>query len=119
MGLPEYVEGMKWEIAYWEHLARFGRRKRIWRSGWDRWALRLGDDEIGRRTLVIGPWVVALWNCRCGDCKFDERMLLDIVEAGVKDWPGDVVDHVNQTVAALNDDDFDEPLDDAIRNFAG
>ena len=70
----------EWEAAYWQWTARFG-RKRIWRSGWDRWALAIGNDEFGRHTLVVGPFVVALWRCRCEICRADERVLLDIIEA--------------------------------------
>lgn len=86
-GLPEYLdklradrEGLEWEAAYWEWGARFGRRKRVWRSGWDHWSLELSVDEYSRRTLVVGPWVIALWGCRCEDCKAEERDLLAIID---------------------------------------
>lgn len=84
-GLPEYLDDMKWQLAYWEWLAKFGRRKRIWRSGWDRWGFKwyAGGDEFGRHTVVVGPWVIALWSCRCDDCKADERALLDIIDREV------------------------------------
>lgn len=91
-GLPEYLERLKadresleWQAAYWEWSARFGRRKRIWRSGWDHWALKwfAGGDEYGRHTIVVGPWVIALWSCRCDDCKADEARLLAIVDADI------------------------------------
>src|SRR5690242_8581773 len=39
-GLPEYLDHLKWELAYWEWLAKYGRRSRIWRSGWDHWGLK-------------------------------------------------------------------------------
>jgi hypothetical protein len=82
MGLPEHLESLKWELAYWEWCAKYGRRSRIWRSGFDRWAFRvyLGGDEFGRHTLVIGPWVIALWSCRCADCKAEERALQQIID---------------------------------------
>lgn len=76
MGLPEYVDSMKWELAYWEWMAK--NRKRLWLT--DRWALTLGEDELNRRTLVVGPVVVALWHCRCVDCRADEQVLLDIID---------------------------------------
>lgn len=81
-GLPEYLDDMKWQLAYWEWLAKFGRRKRIWLSGWDHWALKwyAGGDEFGRHTVVVGPWVIALWSCRCDDCKADERALLAVID---------------------------------------
>ena len=81
MGLPEHLEHMKWELAYWEWAARYGRRAHIWRSGFDHWAFRAyrGGDEFGRHTLVIGPWVIALWSCRCADCKAEERALQAIL----------------------------------------
>ena len=97
-GLPEYLDAKnaeitslraerdsaQWGEAYWEWCARFGRRKRVWRSGFDRWTLRFyrGGDEFGRNTLVVGPWVIALWSCRCADCKVDEEKLLAIVDGG-------------------------------------
>lgn len=78
-------ESLEWQVAYWEWGARFGRRKRIWRSGWDHWGLKwfAGGDEYGRHTIVVGPWVIALWSCRCTDCKADEAALLAIVDADI------------------------------------
>ena len=82
-GLPEYVTDLKWQLAYWEWLAKYGRRKRFWRSGWDRWGLKwfAGGDEFGRHTVVVGPWVIALWSCRCDDCKADEQALLAVIDS--------------------------------------
>ena len=81
-GLPEHMAHTKWELAYWEWLAKYGRRKRIWRSGFDRWAIKwyTGGDEFGRNTLVVGPWVIALWSCRCEECKAEERALQAILD---------------------------------------
>jgi hypothetical protein len=78
-------KSLEWERAYWEWCARFGRRKRIWRSGWDRWAFKwfAGGDEFGRHTIVVGPWVIALWSCRCELCKADEAALLAIIDADI------------------------------------
>jgi hypothetical protein len=75
----------EWQAAYWEWGARFGRRKRIWRSGWDHWGLKwfAGGDEYGRHTIVVGPWVIALWSCRCADCKAEETHLLSIIDADI------------------------------------
>lgn len=73
-------DGDRWAGAYWQWLAQYG-RKRIWRSGWDRWALALGGDEFRRRTLVVGPFVIALWQCRgCEECREDEARLLAIID---------------------------------------
>jgi len=82
-GLPEYLDSMKWEIAYWEWAAKYGRRARIWRSGRNWWALKAyrGGDEFGRHTIVVGPWVVALWSCRCADCKAERIALQAILDA--------------------------------------
>lgn len=60
----------EWEIAYQELLA-VGPRPRVWlsRGGLRSWRVGRGDDEYGRRTLVLGPLVIATHRCRCTDCR--------------------------------------------------
>lgn len=52
----ERRERAKWELAAIE-------RPRIWLSDWPRWSrmVSLGGDEFCRRTLCVGPVVIALW----------------------------------------------------------
>jgi len=80
-GLPEHLAELNWEIAYWQWCAKYGRRKRVWRSGWDRWGIGLYGDEFNRRTLVLGPFVFALWNCRCDDCKAEAVELQAVLDS--------------------------------------
>lgn len=81
MGLPEWKAETEWSLAYWEWMAKFG-RKRFWWSGWEHWwALAIGDDEFNRRTVVLGPVVVALWQCRCRYCKDEAARLQAIIDA--------------------------------------
>lgn len=59
----------QWEIDYWHLLATSPRRRAWTLDSWSR--PQLGLDELGRRTLAIGRWVIALWRCRCTDCTTD------------------------------------------------
>jgi hypothetical protein len=76
-------ESDRWLETYWEYNARFGRRKRVWRSGWDHWGLKFyrGGDEFSRNTIVIGPLVFALWSCRCGECKAEKKRLEEYLDS--------------------------------------
>jgi hypothetical protein len=68
-GLPEYVEGLKWDADYQQLLA-IDKSWFPWWSGWQVWPLIwLGNDEYFRRTLVVGPLVFPLWRCRCRECR--------------------------------------------------
>lgn len=70
----------EWEIAYWEFLAK--NRKRFWLldGSLRHWKIFLGSDEVNRRTLVVGPLVVALWQCRCEFCTSELTTLEAILE---------------------------------------
>jgi hypothetical protein len=71
--MKHVVDGQDWETAYWEWEAKYG-YKRVW-SLPGNWKIFLGSDETNRRTLVVGPIVIALWHCRCSDCKEDRARL--------------------------------------------
>ena len=69
--------GWEWEAIYWRWTAL--NRRRVWfhtpGETYNRVSpLWVGNDEYHRRTLVIG-WgftgqaVVALWRCRCKECR--------------------------------------------------
>ena len=60
----ERRERATWELAAIE-------RKRVWLSSWPRWTriVFLGSDEFFRRTLCIGPVVIALWRFRDEDTR--------------------------------------------------
>lgn len=73
------VSDDQWAIAYWQHMATTP-PGRVWRQqGWD-WLPHLRDDERRRRTLVWGRWVLALWHCRCTDCRADAAHLEAIID---------------------------------------
>lgn len=63
----------EWGEAYWQNLAQ-NKPPRFWWYGWPRWAkpIFIGGDERLRKTIVIGPLVIALWYCHCEHCN-DER----------------------------------------------
>ena len=51
----------EWDSHYWHWMALTS--KRFWFNGWD-WRVYLGGDEFFRRTVVIGPLVIALWRTK-------------------------------------------------------
>lgn len=75
--MPTPIPHEQWEPRYWEHLAK-RIPPRIWLLGWPGWRRPVGmaSDEVNRRTVWVGPLVVALWRCRCADCRH-ERAHLD------------------------------------------
>ena len=75
------VDGDAWEMAYWEWLAKYG-QKRFWWFGWN-WKIFLGSDEMSRRTLVLGPLVIALWRCRCEMCVEEKERLEAILASDI------------------------------------
>lgn len=60
------------DAASWQLLAI--EKRRVWRyPSWPdvRRVVGLGSDEYQRRTVWVGPLVLALWRCRCEDCRAD------------------------------------------------
>lgn len=73
------IPDAEWETAYWQHMATTP-PARVWRQGGWSWLPWLGDDERRRRTLVWGRWVIALWHCRCTDCREDAARLARLLD---------------------------------------
>ena len=69
-------DDLRSDVAYWQYMA-ISPRPRLWWHGWTGRAIWMGDDEWRRRTLVLGPLVVALWACRCKECRTLRRTLRD------------------------------------------
>lgn len=86
------VDSLSWGESMWRLSAI--EKKRFWVYGPESWRGRLcqfGDDEYQRRTLVlrlpyVGALVVALWRCRCEDCKGDLAGLREFVDAPREDF---------------------------------
>ena len=51
----------EWDAYYWHWMALTS--KRLWLTGWN-WRVYLSSDELFRRTLVLGPLVIALWRTK-------------------------------------------------------
>ena len=78
---PEEWDDIRWMCAYWEWLA-VTPPSRVWTMGGWSWMPRVGDDEHSRRTLAWGHWVLALWYCRCPDCRSRREHLDWVLEQG-------------------------------------
>lgn len=75
----QYFEEVRSAAAY--QLAAIEKR-RLWVYPKGEWSGRvgIGDDEYQRRTLHFGRFVLALWRCRCSDCKAEIKHLRQIVD---------------------------------------
>ena len=74
--LEDFHADLQWEADYWHLMALNKRRVWFYGPGCTGWLPRLGDDEYGRRTLVLGTpitghIVIALWRDHCEVCDKD------------------------------------------------
>jgi hypothetical protein len=73
----EYFEELS-ASAGWQLSAIEKRRFWVYPRGSWTGRLGIGGDEYQRRTVYIGRLVIALWRCRCEDCKGDLERLRDL-----------------------------------------
>ena len=66
--------------AAWEWQVAAIDKPRAWLSPGRRWGVGFGDDEYQRRTFYVGPLVVALWRCRCADCRAELARIRELAE---------------------------------------